>query len=222
MPDRPILLVDLDGTITDSLDGIARSLHHALDTVGARWDDSRDIRSIAGPPMPDTLASLGLGGTDLQRAMSAYRERYSDVGWLENAVYEGMDGLLTSLAGHGFRMAVATSKDQQAARRILEHFRIDDPFEFIGGADLRVGRAAKADVIAHSLAALGVDPVPVAEGGTGHVLMIGDREHDVEGAARYGIPTAIVRWGYGSPGEWVGARWSPVDTAELERIIHAW
>lgn len=222
MPDRPILLVDLDGTITDSLDGIARSLHHALDAVGARWDDSRDIRSIAGPPMPDTLASLGLGGTDLEQAMSAYRERYSDVGWLENAVYEGMDGLLARLAGHGYRMAVATSKDQQAARRILEHFRLDDPFEFIGGADLRVGRAAKADVIAHSLAALGVEPVPAAAGGTDQVLMIGDREHDVEGAARYGIPTAIVRWGYGSPGEWDGARWSPADTAELERIVHEW
>ena len=62
MTDRPILLVDLDGTITDSLDGIAKSLHHALGVVGARWDDSRDIRSIAGPPMVDTLTSLGLAG----------------------------------------------------------------------------------------------------------------------------------------------------------------
>ncbi|MFN3338644.1 MAG: HAD hydrolase-like protein [Dietzia sp.] len=52
--------------------------------------------------------------------------------------------------------------------------------------------------------------------------MIGDRLHDVEGAARYGIPTAIVRWGYGSPGEWDGARWSPADTTELERIVHEW
>ncbi|EYT64438.1 HAD family hydrolase [Dietzia sp. UCD-THP] len=222
MPDRPVLLVDLDGTITDSLDGIAKSLRHALDTVGASWDDSRDIRSIAGPPMPDTLASLGLEGSELQRAMSAYRERYSDVGWLENAVYEGMDGLLTGLAGQGFRMAVATSKDQRAARRILDHFGLDEPFEFIGGADLRVGRSAKADVIAHSLASVGVDPVPEGDGGTDGVLMIGDREHDVAGAARYGIPTAIVRWGYGSPEEWADARWSPADTSELERIIHAW
>lgn len=222
MSDRPVLLVDLDGTITDSLDGIARSLHHALGVVGARWDDSRDIRSIAGPPMPDTFASLGLDGDRLDAAMAAYRERYESVGWRENAVFAGMDALLDRLAAQGYRMAVATSKDQDAARKILDHFELAAPFEFIGGADLRVGRSAKADVVAHSLAALGIDPVPAPEGGTPRALMIGDREHDVEGAARYGIPTAIVRWGYGRPAEWDSARWSAIDTADLERIIHSW
>ena len=220
MLDRPALLVDLDGTITDSLDGIARSLHHALGVVGASWDDSRDIRSIAGPPMPETLASVGLAGDDLDRALAAYRERYTEVGWLENAIFAGMDELLTGLAEQGYRMAVATSKDEKAARRILEHFELAAPFEFIGGADLAVGRSAKADVVAHSLAALGVDPVPVAAGGTARVLMIGDRRHDVEGAARYGMPTALVRWGYGSPEEWDSARWSVTDTTDLERIVH--
>ena len=222
MPARPILLVDLDGTITDSLDGIARSLHHALDAVGARWDESRDIRSIAGPPMPETLASLDLAGADLDRAMGAYRERYQEVGWRENAVFDGMGDLLGRLTGRGYRMAVATSKDQNSARRILTHFDLAEAFEFIGGADLGVGRSAKADVVAHSLTALGVDPVAAAHGGTGQAMMIGDREHDVEGAARFGIPTAIVRWGYGRPVEWDSARWSPADTAELEEIIHAW
>lgn len=220
MLDRPALLVDLDGTITDSLDGIAKSLHHALGVVGTRWDDSRDIRSIAGPPMPETLTSLGLAGTDLDRALTAYRERYTDVGWLENAVFAGMGELLTGWTAQGYRMAVATSKDEKAARRILEHFELAAPFEFIGGADLTVGRSEKADVVAHSLAALGVDPVPVDAGGTPQVLMIGDRRHDVEGAARYGISTAIVRWGYGSPEEWESARWSAVDTTDLERIVH--
>lgn len=222
MSTRPILLVDLDGTITDSLDGIARSLHHALDVVGARWDPSRDIRSIAGPPMPETLSSLGLAGDDLERALAAYRERYTEVGWLENAVFAGMDDLLGRLSGDGYRMAVATSKDQNAARRILDHFQLSAAFEFIGGADLRVGRSAKADVVAHSLAAVGVDPVLAGDGGTPEVVMIGDREHDVEGAGRYGVPTAIVRWGYGRPVEWEAARWSPVDTAELEEVIRAW
>ena len=222
MTDRPILLVDLDGTITDSLDGIARSLHHALDVVGARWDVSRDIRSIAGPPMIDTLASLGLAGADLDRAIDAYRERYDEVGWRENAVFTGMDTLLNRLAVDGYRMTVATSKDQNAARRILGHFDLLAPFEFVGGADIGVGRLAKADVVAHSLAAMGVDPVAAADGGTDAVLMIGDREHDIDGAARYGIPTAIVRWGYGRPEEWDRARWSAVDTAALEEIIRGW
>lgn len=222
MSDRPVLLVDLDGTITDSIDGIVRSLHHALAAVGARWDDSRDIRSVVGPPMIDTLSSLGLAGADLDRALSAYRERYDDVGWRENAVFTGMDALLGRLATDGYRMAVATSKDQNAARRILGHFDLIAPFEFIGGADIEVGRLAKGDVIAHSLTALGMDPVPAADGGTDGVLMIGDREHDIQGAAHYGINTALVRWGYGRPEEWAAARWSAIDTHELERIVRDW
>lgn len=219
MSARPVLLVDLDGTITDSLHGISSSLHHALGTVGARWDDTRDIRSIAGPPMTETLASLGLSGEDLDRAVAAYREHYDEVGWKENGVFAGMDGLLGRLADDGYRMAVATSKDQVAARRILAHFDLSAPFEFIGGADLGVGRTAKADVVAHSLSSLGLRAVPAAEGGTPQVLMIGDREHDVHGAARYGIDTALVRWGYGRPEEWAEARWSVVDTTELEAVI---
>lgn len=219
MTDRPILLVDLDGTITDSLDGISRSLHHALEVVGASWDSSRDIRSIAGPPMVDTLTSLGLTGGDLERAVAAYRERYDEVGWLENAVFTGMDTLLNRLAVDGYRMAVATSKDEVAARRILGHFDLAAPFEFIGGADITVGRMTKADVIAHSLAALGVDPAAADGAGDGRVIMVGDREHDIDGAARHGIPTAVVRWGYGRPEEWDRARWSAVDTAALEEII---
>lgn len=222
MSDHPILLVDLDGTITDSLEGIARSLHHALSSVGAEWDDTRDIRSIAGPPMTETLASLGLAGADLDRGIAAYRERYDEIGWQENGVFAGMDDLLNRLASDGYRMAVATSKDQDAARRILGHFDLAAPFEFIGGADIGVGRLEKADVIAHALAALGIAPVPAAEGGTRNVLMIGDRRHDVEGAARFGIPTAVVRWGYGRPEEWDTARWSAIDTAALEEIIRGW
>lgn len=222
MSDHPILLVDLDGTITDSLEGIARSLHHALSSVGAEWDDTRDIRSIAGPPMTETLASLGLAGADLDRGISAYRERYDEIGWQENGVFAGMDDLLNRLASDGYRMAVATSKDQDAARRILGHFDLAAPFEFIGGADIGVGRLEKADVIAHALAALGIAPVPAAEGGTRNVLMIGDRRHDVEGAARFGIPTAVVRWGYGRPEEWDTARWSAIDTSALEEIIRGW
>lgn len=219
---RPVLLVDLDGTITDSLRGIAASLHHALAAVGARWDETRDIRQIAGPPMPATLASLGLSGADAERALAAYRERYDAIGWSENAVFDGMDDLLARLAGEGYRMAVATSKAETSARRILEHFGLAGHFEFVGGADLSVGRSAKADVIAHSLDALGVTPVTATLGGTGEVLMIGDRAHDVEGAAHYGIPTALVRWGYGSPHEWDTARWAAADPTELERIVHAW
>src|SRR5690625_6244835 len=87
MSDRPVLLVDLDGTITDSIDGIVKSLDHALASVGARWDSSRDIRSVVGPPMIDTLASLGLAGADLDRPLNPYRARSDEVRWQAHAVF---------------------------------------------------------------------------------------------------------------------------------------
>jgi len=216
----PVLLVDLDGTITDSLPGIAASLHHALAEVGARWDPARDIRTIAGPPMPETLASLGLTGERLDTAMRAYRRRYDETGWLESALFDGVDELLRRLAAAGHRMAVATSKNEETARRVLEHFGLTAPFEFVGGADPAVGRSAKADVVAHSLRALGLDPGPgLAPDGPTPVLMIGDRRHDVEGAAAHGIPCCLVEWGYGSPEEWRSARWAATRPSDVEAIV---
>src|SRR5699024_6283703 len=154
MSPRPVLLADLDGTITDSLPGIAASLHHALAAVGAAWDAARDIRETAGPPIPETIAARGPEGAGRAPAVGASRERCTQAGWLESSVFEGMGNLLARLSAEGYRMAVATSKDERSAGRILEHFELTGRFEFIGGADLSAGRSSKADVIAHSLTAL--------------------------------------------------------------------
>jgi phosphoglycolate phosphatase-like HAD superfamily hydrolase len=105
-----------------------------------------------------------------------------------NALYDGIADLLDDLRAAGTRLAVATSKSEPAARRILDHFGIGGHFEVIAGAD--GDRTAKADVLAHALAQLG--PLPQT------VLMVGDRIHDVEGAAQHGIDTVIVEWGYGA------------------------
>lgn len=187
---RPQLVIfDLDGTLTDSAQGIVSSFRHALGSVGAVVPDGDLANMIVGPPMHHTLRGLGLGArTD--DAIAAYRADYTTRGWALNRLFEGIPELLADLRGAGVRLAVATSKAEPTARRILAHFGLVEHFDVIAGASVDGSRAAKADVVAHALAQLGALPQ--------RVLMVGDRAHDVEGAAAHGIDTVVVRWGYGA------------------------
>jgi phosphoglycolate phosphatase len=131
---------------------------------------------------------MGLGA-DADAAIAAYRADYSTRGWAMNKVFDGIAALLVDLRAAGVRLAVATSKAEPTARRILAHFGLDGHFEVIAGASIDGSRATKSDVVAHALAQL--QPLP------DRVLMVGDRSHDVEGAAEHGIDTVVVGWGYG-------------------------
>jgi phosphoglycolate phosphatase len=187
---RPQLVIfDLDGTLTDSARGVVSSFRHALAEVGAPVPEDPDLAGrVVGPPMHQTLRGMGLGErTDA--AIAAYRADYTSRGWLINEVFDEIPELLTDLRAAGVRLAVATSKAELIARRILAHFGLDGHFEVIAGASPDGIRSSKADVIAHALAQL--HPVPE------HVLMIGDRSHDVHGASHHGIDTIVVNWGYG-------------------------
>ncbi len=214
-----MLLFDLDGTITDSFAGIANSFRHALAAVDAPEPDPQVVAGIVGPPMIDTLNGLGLAPEVAEAAMRAYRERYTEIGWRENAVYDGMPDVLADLSASGRTMAVATSKNQTTAHKILEHFGLTDHFKYIAGASDDGTRRHKADVIAHAVAELGL---PV-DADTGHVtapvVMIGDRSHDVHGAAAFGISAILVRWGYSLHGEEQDAAWAVESTAELRDVL---
>jgi phosphoglycolate phosphatase-like HAD superfamily hydrolase len=180
-----LVLFDLDGTLTDSAEGIVASFRHALAAVGAEVPEGDLAGRIVGPPMARTLESLV--GLHADAAMAAYRADYTTRGWSMNSVFDGIEDVLRDLTDKGVRLAVATSKNEVTARRILEHFGLDGYFEVIAGAD--GARAEKADVVAHALEQL--KPLPQ------RVLMVGDRRHDVEGAAAHGIDTVVVGWGYG-------------------------
>jgi len=186
---RPQLAIfDLDGTLTDSAQGIVASFRHALGEIGAEVPEGDLASRIVGPPMHHTLLGMGLGD-HASAAIAAYRADYSTRGWAMNSLFDGIPQLLSDLRGAGVRLAVATSKAEPTARRILEHFGLDGHFEVIAGASLDGARATKTDVMAHALAQL--EPLPE------RVVMVGDRAHDVEGAAAHGIDTVVVGWGYG-------------------------
>ncbi|MDL9944326.1 HAD hydrolase-like protein [Gordonia sp. ABSL11-1] len=213
-----ILLVDLDGTITDSFAGIANSFRHALAAVGAPEPAPEVVAGIAGPPMIDTLTGLGLDQETADVAMRAYRERYTDVGWLENSVFDGMGPVLADLAASGRTLAVATSKNENTARAILEHFGLAGHFRIISGASDDGRRRAKSDVIARALDQLGIAGTD-GQVGDVPVVMIGDRAHDIEGAALFGIPAILVGWGYALDGEDGSAAWSVGSIADLREVL---
>ena len=183
-----LVIFDLDGTLTDSAEGIVASFRHALQTVGAAVPDGDLVSRIVGPPMHHTLREMGLG-EHADAAIAAYRADYTRRGWSMNRPFAGIPALLADLQSAGVRLAVATSKAEPTARRILAHFGLDTWFEVIAGASVDGSRASKADVVAHALAQLA--PLP------DRVVMVGDRSHDVEGAAAHGIGTIVVGWGYG-------------------------
>ena len=186
---RPQLVIfDLDGTLTDSAAGVVASFRHALAAVGAEVPDGDLAALVVGPPIHHTLSELGLGER-ADEAVVAYRADYTRRGWAMNTLFDGVADVLADLRAAGVRLAVATSKAEPTAVRILEHFGIAEQFEVIAGSSLDGQRSRKSDVVAHALAQL--EPLPE------RVVMVGDRAHDVQGAAEHGIATVVVGWGYG-------------------------
>lgn len=187
-PAPQLVIFDLDGTLTDSADGIVASFLYALSHVGVAMPDGDLAVQVVGPPMDETMRAMGLGDL-VDDAVAAYRSDYGTRGWAMNSLFDGVAEMLDDLRAAGVRLAVATSKQEPMARRILAHFELDHHFEVIAGASLDGSRTSKEEVLAYALAQL--QPLPE------RVLMVGDRRHDVEGATAHGINTVVVGWGYG-------------------------
>jgi phosphoglycolate phosphatase len=194
------VLFDLDGTLTDSAPGITQSLAGALEEIGHPVSDPDSLTVHVGPPLHETMRALGLDDRETDAAITAYRSRADFTDLHGNAVFPGMLGLLHSLRDAGIPVALATSKPTARARRILEHFGLLQYFDVVGGSPDFGSSSTKADVIRsvrEQLEAKGFD--------TSHLVMVGDRGHDVLGAEINEIPSVIVEWGYGSPVEAAGA-----------------
>jgi phosphoglycolate phosphatase len=195
------VLFDLDGTITDSAPGITATLAYTLERMGLPVPSPAGLLEYVGPPILDSFRDLaGLDEEQSAQALEIYRAKYLDDGAYDSTVYPGMSLLLRDMAEDPRRTSLATSKPELPATLILEHFGLATYFDVITGASADEVRSAKADVVAEALIRLrqlGAD--------LSNPVLVGDRHHDVEGAAEHGIPTIFVDWGYGSPAEAVGA-----------------
>lgn len=187
------ILFDLDGTLTDPFEGISKSVIHALDSFGITVQDPKELEAFIGPPLFDQFkAQFHFDDGQAQKAVNIYRERYSEIGWKECTLIPNVKKLLKRLNENGIKSALATSKPEPFAKKILEYFDIDKYFAFIGGAELaHSGRNRKEDVIGYVLESLDVTDKSA-------VLMVGDRFYDIEGARLNGIKTIAFLGGYGS------------------------
>jgi phosphoglycolate phosphatase len=189
------LLFDLDGTLTDPIEGMARCFHHALEQMNAPLPTRAELQLHIGPPLRGTF-SLILKTTDralIERAVALYRERFATAGMFENEVYTGVPEMLAALKASSKRLFVATSKVQVYTEKILKHFELFDYFDAIYGSAPDGHLDNKADLIRHILLSESLQ--------AGETLMIGDRKYDVEGAKKNRCLAAGVTYGYGSAEE---------------------
>lgn len=193
---KKTILFDLDGTLTDSGEGIINSAIPALIHYGIPVPDRKAMGVFVGPPLHDTFMKFGVPEENVDEAVAIFRKRYNTVGKFENAVYPGIRELLATLKAHGHKLLIATSKPQHLADEVTVHFGIDVYFEKICGASLDRSRVNKEAVIAYLL----------EENGTAdNMVMVGDTFYDVLGAKAFGIPTIGVSWGYGKRDEMLDA-----------------
>ncbi len=183
------ILFDLDGTLTDSGEGIINCAAIALEHFGITPPSREDMRVFVGPPLRDTFYRFGVPKERLEEAVAVYRERYIPIGLFENHPYPGIDSLLQELCARGHRLFVATSKPEWMANAVLDRFRLSQYFEIIAGSTMDGSREEKADVIAYLL-------TQVKD--KWEAVMVGDTAFDVIGAAAHSIPTIGVSWGYGA------------------------
>ena len=182
------IFFDLDGTLTDSGEGIINCATLALEHFGLPVPSREEMRVFVGPPLDQTMIAFGVPADRAQEAVDVFRSRYLVVGKFENSPYPGIHQLLEKLKSQGHRLFVATSKPETTAVEILHKFELAQYFEVICGATLDGTRVHKADVIAYLLNQIGTPE---------DILMVGDTAFDVTGAAAHGIKTIGVSWGYG-------------------------
>ena len=183
------ILFDLDGTLTDSGEGIINCASLALEHFGIPVPDRETMRVFVGPPLDKTFREFGVPADRTDEAIRVYRSRYIPIGRFENTPYPGIRELLEALRNRGHRLFIATSKPEGMSVEILEHFGLAHFFTDICGATMDGSRSTKEDVIAYLFG---------KNRGEGKILMVGDTVYDILGAKAHGIPAIGVAWGYGN------------------------
>lgn len=209
------VLFDLDGTLTDSSEGITGSLQYALGKVGILIEDRKELEFFIGPPLVSAARErYGLSGEDAKKMLDYYREVFSVTGLYENEVYQGIPRLLRRLSDSGIQCVLATSKPEIYAVKILEHFKLSGYFKKMVGNTLDDAHPSKAHIIAKALREAGVEEKSEA-------VMVGDRKYDIEGAFDNGIDSIGVAYGFGSETELreAGASRIAQSVEELEKML---
>ena len=188
-----VILFDLDGTLTESGEGIINCVQYALEKLGKKEEHPENLQCFIGPPLKEQFMKYAeFDKETAEKAVEYYRERYSDKGMFENTVYPGVEEALKELKMRGYRLAVASAKPTYYVTQIMDHFNLTRYFEVIAGTDLKGPKITKSQVIEEALERMNLSDH------RDQVIMVGDREHDVLGARKCGIESVAVSYGYGS------------------------
>lgn len=184
-------LIDIDGTLMDSGEGIMKCAQYALKKMGVTIEDWCTLRFFVGPPLEDSFKEFyGFNDEQVKEAVFAYRERYFSVGIFEQKPYDGVRDFLDSLKARGMTLCIATSKMKRQALFVVEKFGFAQYFDDVFARDDAGLLHSKADVIRHGLISFGIED-------KSEVVMIGDRKFDVLGAKECGLDSVGVLYGYG-------------------------
>ncbi len=209
------IIFDLDGTLSDSREGIFNAYYHVFDRLKIKVPDRDVLMTLIGPPLQKGFEDVfGLRGTDNENAVKVFREYYASKGLFENILYDGIPDLLEKLAGTGAFLYVATSKYHLYANQVLRHFAIDGYFTDVSGADYSGYHASKVDLVAGILRKNNIrDPM--------EVVMIGDTRYDMDAAAELEIDSIGVTYGFSTLEEIVsfGPDYIAGSVEELEQLL---
>jgi len=185
-----IIVFDLDGTISDPIVGISTSINYALEKMGFPGKDPSTLGAYIGPPLQEIFTDL-IGRDDeelIRTAITFFRERYFSIGYRENVIYPGIREVLEHLTANRYTLYIATSKKLEIAKSVTEYFNITKYFKSILGCGLK---RKKSELLSD------IKQIENTE----HLVMIGDRLHDMS-AGKEGQCFCIgVLWGYGSKEE---------------------
>lgn len=209
------ILFDLDGTLTDPKVGITTAVSKGLAHFGIT-EDPENLTNFIGPPLHESFqVYYGMTPEQAVKAVEVFREYYNRQGWAENVPYAGVSECLKALKDSGKKLLVATSKPENFAERILEHFGMAQYFDLICGAPIHdPAGSKKATVILDALARADVRDLSDA-------IMVGDRKHDVLGAHEVGLKAVGVLYGYGSREEFLacGADYIVENVEQLQEYL---
>ncbi|MBE6787356.1 MAG: HAD family hydrolase [Ruminococcaceae bacterium] len=185
------ILFDLDGTLTDPAIGITNGVMYALEKYGIKVEDRKQLYCFIGPPLIDAFMKYyGFSESDAKQAVAYYREFFRRTGIYENRVYDGVEEMLETLKKSGKILILATSKPQEFAEIVLNHFDLMKYFDCVVGATFDGTLNYKSDVIRVALQRGKVSDIEKA-------VMIGDRHHDIEGANQNNLKSVGVLYGFG-------------------------
>ncbi len=189
---KKYILFDLDGTLTDPKVGITKSVAYALNKFNIKVDNLDELCKFIGPSLKDAFMEYyNFTEEESEEAIKYYRDYFSEIGIYENIVYEGLEEMLKLLNDKNKICIVATSKPTVFAVKILEHFNLNRYFSFICGSNIDGTRSKKKEVIQHVIERNKIKDLS-------HVIMVGDRKHDVYGAKEVGLQVVGALYGYGN------------------------